>query len=284
MFLVICVNYNNDEETFNFITALLRLNNFDRGKIVLVNNGNLLNPSLTNLCINQSRIKLYQAEKNLGYLGGACWGLKQYLKEFPMPKWIILSNTDIHFSDSDIFKKIELYDPPPDIIAPEIILQSNSRQALIKQNPHLKKRPSKLRMLFYKSVFRFFLLGTIYYFLSEIKCFICLNFLKKRKSFAEANKSIKCERIYAPMGAFIILNKSYFNAGGTLNHGCFLYGEEISIAENAQKLNLNVIYDPNLKVLHKGGNTTRLVANRKLLKYHRDAAAYCYRLLYKNNK
>ena len=48
----------------------------------------------------------------------------------------------------------------------------------------------------------------------------------------------KCEEIYAPMGAFIIFNRKYFDVGGTLYHGCLLFGEEISVAETAYKLRL----------------------------------------------
>jgi len=287
MQVIICVNYNNDYETTCFIQQLLERDYFYNGHIILVNNGISVNKILADLCSsNQQRIHFYQAEKNLGYFGGAWWGLNQYLSKFSMPEWIILSNTDIHFPDLDFFQKIAHYKAKtlPAIIAPEIVFQSSDGWLLVKQNPHFTKRPSKYRMLFYKYINRFFLLGMAYNFLSNIKNYtgiknLIVNKLIKLKATTEKKQKV----IYAPHGAFIIFNRLYFDSGGTLKHGCLLFGEEISVAETAYILKLPVLYDSSLCVIHTGGGTTSLIPSPEYIKYKNESAQYCYDLLYKRN-
>jgi GT2 family glycosyltransferase len=57
-------------------------------------------------------------------------------------------------------------------------------------------------------------------------------------------------QIYAPHGAFIIFSRQYFLRGGSFKHPSFLYGEEITVAENCKKFGFQVLYDPGFRVLH----------------------------------
>lgn len=41
--------------------------------------------------------------------------------------------------------------------------------------------------------------------------------------------------IYAPFGAFIVFHRQYFESGGHLSYGSFLFGEEIFITETARR-------------------------------------------------
>ncbi|MFC1559165.1 glycosyltransferase [Gemmatimonadota bacterium] len=280
--LVICVNYNNDDETASFIRTLLTQKTFNGGKILLVNNGESVNKILAELCSEQQRIHFYQADNNLGYLGGAWWGLQKYIEKHSIPEWTIVSNTDIYFPDSDVFEKLIQYhsNEPPAVIAPDIILHSSDNKSLIRQNPHLYNRPSKNRLLFYKFIYKYYLFGLIYGIMSRFKLHIRSNLFMKNNMMNAKENTDTCKEVYAPMGAFIIINRKYFDVGGTLFHGCLLFGEEISVAETAFKLGQKVVYDPRLRVIHMGHGATSLIASRQKMRYKSESAQYCYNRLF----
>ena len=48
----------------------------------------------------------------------------------------------------------------------------------------------------------------------------------------------------------MVFARRYFEAGGTLRHPAFLYGEELFVAETARALNLAVHHEPALVVHH----------------------------------
>src|SRR3954469_4439982 len=82
-------------------------------------------------------------------------------------------------------------------------------------------------------------------------------------------------KIYAPHGSFLVLSKEYFRAGGTLDFPCFLFGEEIYLAENLRRLGLDVVYEPSLEVVHQEHKSTKLLKSRELARFVASSAAYC---------
>ena len=74
------------------------------------------------------------------------------------------------------------------------------------------------------------------------------------------------KNIYAPHGSFIIFTKFYFLNGGNLKYPCFLFNEEVFVAETVLKLNLKVIYDNQLIVydnehVSTGTFRSKIIAN-----------------------
>jgi GT2 family glycosyltransferase len=92
---------------------------------------------------------------------------------------------------------------------------------------------------------------------------------------AEPTATVEPLQIYAAHGAFLAFRKSYFEAGGTLRHGAFLFGEEIFVAETVRRLGLTIGYDPRLRVFHRGYTTTGYMPSRQMATYMREAARYC---------
>ena len=270
IFLVVCINYYSYRELLFFCKSLFSQRSSDRIKFVVVDNSGDFKDkkSIVKFSCQSEHIRIYYPDHNLGYFGGAWWGIQQYLKDFDWPDWIIVSNPDIKFAIPDFFIKLVDYYKrnPPAIIAPSIILESSG----IDQNPHMFKRPSKLRMHFYKWIFRYYPSLIVYQSLAVLKERIKIYFPKKR--FKSNNIPVS---IYAPHGSFIVFHRSYFESGGTLAHGCFLFGEEIFVAETARRLNLNILYDPRLKVIHKGHVSTNIFKSRHIFRYMKEAAIYC---------
>lgn len=268
--LMICVNYKNDGETTRFVQDFLNQTDVFDQKIIIVNNSE--SPSvyspLTSLASSDPRIWLLTPGKNLGYFGAASLGFIEYSKTFPLPDWVIVSNTDIEFLHANFFSALNQFhaNSTHAIVAPAIISSLTGQD----QNPNMRARPSRFRMHFYKWVFRYHVPLKIYELLSCLK-----QSVKKAcsRSMGSQTSSPQLTAIYAPHGAFVIFHRTYFDAGGSLDHGTLLYGEEIFVAENARRLGLSVIYDPRLRILHREHSTTAACATRE--RFTAQAAAYC---------
>lgn len=272
--VIICICYHNHEEIFNFAKEIFSQENSQNVGLVIVDNGGgaLIQNELEKNGYPMKQIHFYTPLKNLGYYGGASWGLGEYLKEFSLPEWVIVCNTDIKFLTTGFFTKLTQYyqNSQPAIIAPKIISETSG----LYQNPHMKKRPTSLRMHFYKWIFRYYPTFLAYIILYYSKHFFYSHTKSIKKSYLETiNDNIPC-KIYAPHGSFVIFHRSYFHSGGNLQYSVFMTGEEIYIAEMARKLNLSIIYDPRLAILHKVHSTTSLLNLRTRASYLRTASAY----------
>jgi GT2 family glycosyltransferase len=83
--------------------------------------------------------------------------------------------------------------------------------------------------------------------------------------------------VYAPHGAFLIFSRSYFEAGGYIDDGFFLYAEEFSVAEICRQLQLRVVHDPGLRVWHNAHGVTGRMCNRTTFEYGRQGFSYALR-------
>jgi len=81
--------------------------------------------------------------------------------------------------------------------------------------------------------------------------------------------------IYAPHGSFIIFSREYFERGGSLKPGAFLYAEELFVAETCRRLGLKAVYWPVIQVAHDEHVST--AANPAVRHFMATAADYCYK-------
>lgn len=276
-FLTICINYNNDSEVMNFVNELYTQRGYNGQRTIVVDNSERDSHSTPLLSLEKNKnVLVFRSGKNLGYFGGAYWGLQQYIKEFSFPEWTIVSNTDIHFPDKDFFIKLsdKYKNNPPAVIAPDTILESEGGlpSSFTHQNPHFIYRPSCMRMHIYKWVARYYPFYITWELISALRHKLINTLGYKKQEQKYINKPMK---IYAPFGAFIIFNKNYFNAGGTLQHGTFLFGEEIFVAETVRSLNLDIMYDPSLIIIHKEHSSISFLKSKNRALYARQAATYC---------
>jgi len=269
--LIICVDFRSENSTRCLIGDLL----CQEGaclRVVIVDNGwtdQVNSRSLQALASEDWRVNLVEPRANLGYFGGADHALTEYLKLNALPEWVAVSNPDITFPSRAFFKRLLIWyaASPPSIVAPTI------RSALsgTDQNPYLRRRPSRARMHFYKWVFRFSLPGRGYQRLSLAKLRL-QHAIEARRP--QGIRNLAPERIYAPHGSFMLFHRSYFEAGGTLRHGTFLFGEEIFVAETARQLGLAIVHDPRLVVDHRQNTPYKILSDPKLETYAREAADF----------
>jgi len=268
--LAICINYWNEEDTIHYVNDLLLQQEEVKLAIIVVDNNEFSgeNPLLKEIESASDNVEVYRSGRNAGYYGAASWALKKYLMISRMPEWIIVSNSDIRFEKPFFLSTLlEVHNRnAPEVVAPRIISDLSG----LDQNPFMRKRPPVWKMHSYRLIFRFSTTFYSYRLLRNAKS----KMLMKRK----ANQSVDCNEgtpfpIYAPHGSIIAFNKKYFEKGGTLDYGAFLFDEEIFIAETARRLDLTIMYEPRMIALHKEHATTKMT--KDMLRFKYESSKHC---------
>jgi len=281
--LIIIINYNTDNDVARLLNSLIMQKNITEQIAIVVDNSSNLNiQGQLNAIPSNMKVLIFSPAKNLGYFGGAAWGLEEYLKDHSAPEWVILSNPDIDIHDQEFFKKLSEYYQVdfPAVIAPDIQLVSNrfSHSSSVHQNPHMLKRPPRQKIAFYQKIYKYYPLYSLYVKISGI-CHFILNQIVR-----ENVKSNVPKQIYAPFGAFIIFHRSFFESGGCLKYGGFLFAEEIFVAEQLRELGLKAVFDNRFKLIHHEHSSIFLKTNRKRNEYLQESLQYILNRFFIGNK
>jgi len=274
--LIICVNYRSDVETLNFLSHLSAQEGVASLSALVVDNSSSTNAFQIQNSFppGQLNVGVLTPTRNLGYFGAANWAMTTYLAASPPPEWVIVSNADIEFETNDFFQRLFALSPTSrgSVIAPAIISSRSCRN----QNPYFVKRPSALRMRAYKWIFRLYATAATYHALSLAKSSL-QGFIRRQRRTERSTKQtdrLRGGKIYAAHGSFMIFHRRFFELGGSLRHGAFLFGEEIFIAEAALRLGLDVRYEPALVVRHQEHAATKNFFDPQIAAYMREASAY----------
>jgi GT2 family glycosyltransferase len=269
--ILICVNYYDDAQTTRFVRQILSAAGSAELRIIVANNnGPECEPVLTDEFASEAVVAVTNFGRNYGYYGAATLALQEYVRVHPWPDWIIVSNTDLLIDSATLFEQFDFYqgEQRVGVIAPAIISSSTGAD----QNPFFVRRPSAFRMHAIKWALKTrpttLALTVAFRVKRWIKCHRWV--LKPETVFASESGA---RRIYAPHGSFIAFSKEYFDRGGTLLHVPFLYGEEIMVAEAAQKLGLDVVFDPRFRIKHMEHSTTS--KSSLVHHYQAESAEYC---------
>jgi GT2 family glycosyltransferase len=274
-FLLLCVKYGVDKETERYLESIQTLQSRNGLRVLVVDN--TVDGSWARSA--HSDYQAVQAPGNLGYFGGARYGLSLYLQQNPLPDWVVVSNVDLCIDDPLFLERLAWLGSVPNLgaVAPRI----RSSLTGMDQNPYLRVRPSALRMHLYKWLFRSWLILNVYEVLGTL-------FHRVRSAIGSvrlaSSRLPSRETIYAPHGSFLIFSRNYFDRGGTLDFPEFLFGEEIYIAENMRALGLQVVYEPSLQVTHQEHHSTKLFKSRTVAQYLARSAAYCADTLFPNTR
>jgi GT2 family glycosyltransferase len=222
-------------------------------------------------------VQCVQAPANLGYFGGASFGLKRHLASSSLPQWVIICNVDIEFRDPAFFttlRELNIADSVG-VVGPRIWSARFQRDV----NPKIRQRPTRRRMLFYRVIFCNYYLQAAYEFLSIAKYGLKALIRKARgrllKRFGDDEVNGASTPIYASHGSCMILSQKYFVSGGSIEYPIFLFGEEIFVAETARKLGLSVVHCPQLWVFdNEHASTKGAMRSRKVAGYMNEATRY----------
>ena len=242
--IVIC--YNNASEVMEYYSEILSL---DEGKnigyVVVINSSSEDEQrQLEQFGKDNEHVYVFNPGKNLGYMNGLLLGYRGYRDlTGNLPKYIIMSNTDIAFEDKAFAAKLlsRNYDSNVAIIGPSILVSElNSYDNPVSDDRYTIKQLNKVIMIHNTPAIREFYVTA---------SFLKPKFIKRKKDFTSRN-------VYELHGCFFILTSEYAELLKTLNFGVLLYSEETFVAENAYRNGLKAFYDAELEVVHKEHSTT----------------------------
>lgn len=256
--LIITINFRQAECTQRFFRSASGLASFASCNVLIVDNnsGDGSTSRIRQAISEFHNAELLPSSQNRGYFGAARWALDQYLQRHCLPGWTAVCNNDIEFHDHLFLMKLLEKDPTSaGVIAPSIISDLTGHDA----NPIIRKRPGPFRMLRYR-------LWLANYYASWFKQWLSPSVRKMRHTISGTLTAAQCtsQPIYAPHGSFVIFSRRFFEAGGFIDDGFFLYAEEFSIAEMSIRLRLPVIHEPTLRVWHKGRQSTGRLLSRDM--------------------
>ncbi len=270
--MVITVNYKGADASLKFLESMSRLAGFTAVEVIIVDNASADGSAARiSQCIsNLANVSLLESQTNRGYFGAANWALQQYLTRGFMPDWVIVCNNDILFQDSEFLFNLFQRDPSTvAVLAPAVIARLTGADA----NPFLRRRPSNWQMQRYK-------LWLSHYYLTWFKQWLApyVRILGHhvREWRSGATKPVHT-RIYAPHGSFIIFSRAFFDAGGAIDDGFFLYAEEFCVGEMCYRLGLPVIHDADLRVWHNAHQTTGRILTRPIYNHQKQGLSYALR-------
>jgi GT2 family glycosyltransferase len=241
---LITVNYKSAHATARLLDDIAR--QLEGGYIlrVVVADNSPQEPAMASARASRAQngdISFFPLPSNPGYFGAAHQAFLQFFRDDP-PDWLIVCNPDIRLTQEDFFRRLAALPPSAGaVIAPRIV----SGRTGLDQNPYQRTRPTVLRMSLFRLVPRVWLL----HWLLRAQCRVRHRLRRSLKSTSSAC-TLQPEIIYAPHGSFVIFGREYFQRGGGLNAGSFLYAEETFVAENCRRAGTRVAWVPSLAILH----------------------------------
>jgi GT2 family glycosyltransferase len=196
--------------------------------------------------------------KNLGYLNGAIYGYEEYCRVYKsMPKWVIVSNTDIEFRNNRFFEDLLYTKYEDDVwcIGPSVY--SPKKKSF--DNPHYIDRctKDKINKLIY--IHERPILAYVYAKLAIIKG----KFFRSKKQ--------ENQFIYSVKGCFFIIRNELATILKHRKFKALLYSEESYIAEIIGEYKKRTYYDSTIEVIHNESTITGKLAIKKKSKYIADS-------------
>lgn len=242
--IVIC--YNNAAEVMEYYTEILSLNEGNKvGYVVVINSSTDEEANrLVTFGNENEHVYVFNPGKNLGYMNGLLHGYRGYRDQTGLiPKYVIMSNTDIAFQDKKFISKLDnkIYPNNLGVIGPSILVSELESY----DNPVSDERYSLQYLNNLISRFSTPIIRELY---------VTASFLKPK--FIKRKKDTKSRNVYELHGCFFILTSKYVEFLKDMEYGVLLYSEETYVAENAYRNGFIAYYDSDLEIVHKEHSTT----------------------------
>ncbi len=267
--LNIVLLYSNEEEVIEYAKKLCSQSISDNISLIIVINkaGDMTEENFKD-SFKEIGIKtyFYNPGRNLGYLNGLIYGYNQYVKMHESPEWIVMSNTDISFSDNSFFEKFcnKKYNDDIWLIGPSIYSLENKSY----DNPQYKQRHTLKSLNKRIFIFKNPLLSYYYLKMANIKA----KFKKKEKQESQYSYSVH--------GSFFFVNLNFMEVLKTKEYGPLMYSEEAYLAEIVRLNNKKCYYESDIEVIHTASTVTGKLEIKKRARYIQESLEYIKKEFY----
>lgn len=241
--LIFSVNYNSDDHLLRFVESIIESKNLCPD--IEVSLHILENSKKTPTQLKELKkeivalgmdISIHSNGSNKGYFGGL--SLAQSLSAKSID-YVLYCNPDLKLTN-EFFKNLdEVGKKKKGVIAPAII----GHRKHYDQNPKYLCRLSLAKMRRLRFIFSNIITFCLFTLISKFKELV----FGYRQGFNVKSTISRC-KIYAPHGSmFIFSDINFFK--GLPSYPCFLFGEELFVAEEALKTNTTIYYEPSICVV-----------------------------------
>lgn len=235
---IVVLNFNTWNQTFDCIESILNQQTEVPYTIYLVDNGSVKKmPERCRRQIEQNHIVFIQVEKNKGYAAGNNLGLKKALEHGC--EAVLIINNDVVFIENllDILYSYLKENPKTGIVGPKIM------------TPYGKMQETNLGC-------KMTLRGKYLYLLRKTP------FRKKSESFVrrfriKEEKLKEKRKVFGVSGCCFMISKAVIEKIGFLDENTFLFEEENILGCQMERNGYEVYLLPEVKVVHKHGQTTK---------------------------
>ena len=276
---VITVQYGNLDDTAALAESLGRLEGASSIELIVVDNAPTESGRTRSVSIADTLpfpVRWLVPGTNLYYWGGAAFALDSIRAGGTPVQWVIICNNDITIPEPGFLSCLLALDPLTHaIVAPNILSVATGRE----QNPLLAEAPGALKRLKWR-------LYDLNYHVARalLRVHAAIGRAKAGATTKTGEARTASERtIYAAHGACVILSSAFFESGGSLDTTVPLFAEELTLAEEARRLNLPIRYVPALTIRHAEHSTTGPHLTRAKYAMERSARRHYYSLLGKTD-
>jgi GT2 family glycosyltransferase len=241
-FAVIVLNYNNVNETINYVKRISKFETVN--KVIVVDNCSPNNDYELLLQLLSNKVFVIKTESNRGYSYGNNVGIKYVFKHWPIIDIIFISNPDIIITNKtfDLLKNF---------------LRSNADCAVVSGYIHSLNDENVCAWhchTWWDYIFDMFRLRALRH-----------NYLSQRGIYTGKYLNEQCKEksvVYVDciMGCFFGIKKSFLNKIGLFDVGTFLYIEDI-LGIQVKNMGLHEVVLSNVEIVHIGGTSTTKTFN-----------------------
>ncbi len=257
----VILHYKSITQTIQCVYSIMKLDSFSESYTVIIDNGSN-DESYQKLKMtfsNNANIKLIQNKENLGFSKGNNIGYRYLIDNIPNIQFIIVINNDIVIYQQDFCKKIndtylkyKFAVAGPDIYTPAEKKHYNPL-------PNIETNPSKIRMRIKKENkivkhYKFFYIAeTVRKYCGKLFRIVFGNYSTNR----EGKNIIFGKPLH---GSALIFSIDYINKFDKAFYPePFLFREEDILYAKCRALNINLLYTPQLKVVHEHNASRKLI-------------------------
>ncbi len=251
----VVLNYNNFQDSIACVNSILQIHHRQDYHIVIVDNASPNNSFdiLKSKFEGHPAVTLAFSHKNNGYSAGNNIGIRILLK-MGIDKVVIATNDTVILSHNILDEFDKINSSNVGIVGADVVTPDGTHQ-----NPAFY-RPTLLYFLnlyFYESMA--WIRSVLYKSLPLIELIRRESVANKVEKLSDITESMDECSVYMLHGCFLYLTRSYLDKAGLLDESLFMYGEEDLMAWNCELYGLKRVYLPNIKVLHKDGQSTKEV-------------------------